>query len=148
MLVLGLIVFTGLTACKSSQKQLQVRESESQLIEIRERITTIPKYELDTIFTLKTDTIKIDSVYVVQVRDTVFTIQKERVKSKIRINKNKIEQELIIEPINIITTDTTKIKNNNKEIQTIKEEPTTSKRQIITLAVMLAIIIFIWKTKK
>ena len=148
MLVLGLIAFTGLTACKSFQKQPQVRESEKQLIEIRERITTIPKYELDTIFTLKTDTIKIDSVYVVQVKDTIFTLQKERVKSKIRINKNKIEQELIIEPINIITTDTTKIKDNTKEIQTINDEPITSKRQIITLVVMLAIIIFLWKTKK
>ena len=141
MLVLGLIVFIGLIACKSYQKQPQLKESEKQQIEIREKITTIPKYEFDTIFTAKTDTIKIDSVYVVTIKDTIFTIKKDRVMSKITICKNKIGQELIVEPINVKTIDT----NRTKETQTIKEPEPIKTRQLIVLALVLFAILYLWK---
>lgn len=144
MLVLGLIAFTGSIACKSYQKQQQLRESEKQQIEIRERITTIPKYEFDTIFTAKTDTIKIDSVYVVTIKDTVFTIKKDRVMSKITISKNKIGQELIVEPINIKTIDTNRTKET-KEIQTIKEPEPIRTKQLVVLALVLVAILYLWK---
>ena len=144
MLALGLIAFTGLIACKSSQKQPQLRESEKQQIEIRERITTIPKYEFDTIFTIKTDTIKIDSIYVVTIKDTIFTIKKDRIMSKITISKNKIGQELIIEPIHVKTIDTNKTKET-KETQTIKEPEPIKTRQLIVLALVLVAILYLWK---
>ena len=144
MLVLGLIVFIGLIACKSYQKQPQLKESEKQQIEIREKITTIPKYEFDTIFTAKTDTIKIDSVYVVTIKDTIFTIKKDRVMSKITICKNKIGQELIVEPINVKTIDTNRTKET-KETQTIKEPEPIKTRQLIVLALVLFAILYLWK---
>lgn len=144
MLALGLIAFTGLIACKSSQKQPQLRESEKQQIEIRERITTIPKYEFDTIFTAKIDTIKIDSVYFVTLKDTIFTIKKNRIMSKITINKNKIAQQLIVEPINIKTIDTNRTKET-KETKTIKEPEPIKTRQLIVLALVLVAIIYLWK---
>jgi len=131
-----LIAVIGLTACKSSLKK--VSEREDRQIEIRERLTTIPKYEFDTAFYFNYDTIKVNSI-----KDTSFSVIKERVTSKIRINKNKIEHDLIIHPVSIKSIDTTIKESKTTEIITKKPTFTLQNKIIIAILSIFNIFIFV-----
>lgn len=133
-LVFVLIVSLGLTACKSTQRTT----SNEKNVLIREKLHLTPKHNIDNNFQLIYDTIYKDSIIYVKLRDTIYIIEDEKIKSTIEIIDNTLKNTLELKPQQLITTDTT---TKEKEKIIIEDENNDNEIPIYILAISLFLLI-------